>query len=70
MAAKENYEEKLAPSLKRVYPVLDALLSRLKPILGRFEDKCGVRFESCPTLVCDTFRSGDNVKCVYMCTCM
>jgi hypothetical protein len=34
----ERYDEKLAPVLRKVYPLLDSVLYRLEPIIGRFDD--------------------------------
>lgn len=34
----ERYDQKLAPITRMVYPILDSLLFRLEPVLGRFED--------------------------------
>jgi len=34
----ERYDQKLAPILRKFYPVLDSLLYRLEPIIGHFDD--------------------------------
>jgi len=35
---QERYRERLGPFLERIFPLLDSLLYRLEPILGRFDD--------------------------------
>jgi hypothetical protein len=35
---QERYNERILPFLEKLYPILDSLLYRLEPIIGRFED--------------------------------
>ena len=34
----ERYDQKIAPLLRWVFPILDSMLYRLEPLIGRFED--------------------------------